>query len=62
MRKSILDKLEMGFRRGLREDITPHAGVSLLIETGRVSGIMATAERCLPAKKSARGLGQALNP
>ena len=58
MRAPLPPKLEMDFRGGLREDITPHAGVSLLIELGRISGVMATAERCLPAKKSPRGLGQ----
>jgi hypothetical protein len=31
--------------------------VTLLIELGRISEVMATAERCLPAKKSPKGLG-----
>lgn len=29
-----------------------------MVETGRVSGVMGAAERCLPAKKSPKGLGQ----
>src|SRR5205823_13345369 len=37
---------------------TPHAGIALFIETGRRSGIMAAAEKCLPPKRSPKGLGQ----
>jgi hypothetical protein len=58
MSQTLPKGLEIDFRGGLREEITPHVGVSLLIEVGRVSGVMGTAERCLPAKKSPRGLGQ----
>lgn len=57
-RKGLPSRLEMAFEGGLTEAVTPHAGVALLIELGRVSGVMATAERCLPAKKSPKGLGQ----
>jgi len=46
------------FKGGLNEVVTAHAGVTLLIELGRISQVMATAERCLPAKKSPKGLGQ----
>lgn len=41
---------------GLEEEITPWAGVSLLIELGRKCGVMETAERVLPQKKSPKGL------
>ena len=58
MRKSALSQLGVEFRGGLQEDMTPHAGVALVIKTGRDSGVIETAERCLPAKKSASGLGQ----
>jgi len=58
MRRPLPAGLEMEFRGGLTEQVTAHAGVALLIELGRLSGVMATAERCLPGKKSLRGLGQ----
>jgi hypothetical protein len=58
MIKPLPKGLEIDFRGGLREEITPHAGVALFIELGRLSGVMATTERCLPAKKSSQGLGQ----
>ncbi|MDA8186685.1 MAG: hypothetical protein M0T85_00895 [Dehalococcoidales bacterium] len=51
-------RVEMEFEGGLSEAVTAHAGVTLLIELGRISGVMATAERCLPGKKSPKGLGQ----
>jgi hypothetical protein len=38
--------------------VTPHAGSALLIEVMRRSGVIAAAERHLPAKKSAKGLRQ----
>ncbi len=57
-RKGLPERLEMAFEGGLTEAVTPYAGVALLIELGRISGVMATAERCLPAKKSPQGLGQ----
>jgi hypothetical protein len=58
MRKPLPNRVEMEFEGGLSETFTAHAGVTLLIELGRISGVMATAERCLPAKKSPNGLGQ----
>jgi hypothetical protein len=58
MRKPLPTRVEMEFEGGLSEATTPHAGVTLLIELGRISQVMAMAERCLPAKKSPKGLGQ----
>lgn len=58
MRKPLPNRVEMEFKGGLSEAITAHAGVTLLIELGRISEVMATAERCLPAKKSSKGLRQ----
>src|SRR5450756_502547 len=40
-------------------DVTAHAGVVLLVETGRRSGVMEKADRVLPSKKNPKGLGQA---
>lgn len=57
-RKGLPSRVEMEFEGGLTEAVTAHAGVALLIELGRISGVMATAERCLPGKKSPKGLGQ----
>lgn len=61
MRKSKLlpRGVAMEFRGGLEEEVTAHAGVVLLIETGRRSGVMETADRVLPSKKNPKGLGQA---
>ena len=60
MRKSKLlpRGLEIGFEGGLEEEVTAHAGVGLLVETGRRSGVMEKADRVLPAKKNPKGLGQ----
>ena len=58
MRKPLPNALDIDLRGGLTEEVTPHAGVSLLVELGRRSGVMAAAERCLPAKRSGKGLGQ----
>jgi hypothetical protein len=58
MGKPLPNALDIDFRGGLTEEVTPHAGVALLVELGRRSGVMATAEKCLPQKKSAKGLGQ----
>jgi hypothetical protein len=57
-RKGLPSRVEMEFEGGLTETATPHAGVALLIELGRISSVMATAEHCLPDKKSPKGLGQ----
>ena len=48
--------LEMEFEGGLQEAVTAHAGVALLVEVGRRSGVMATADRVLPSKKNPKGL------
>src|SRR3990172_422486 len=58
MRKPLPNALDIDLQGGLTEQVTPHAGVALLIELGRRSGVMAAAERHLPAKRSAKGLGQ----
>jgi Transposase DDE domain group 1 len=58
MRKPLPNALELDFKGGLTSEGTPHAGVGLLIETGRRSGVMAAAEKYLPPKRSAKGLGQ----
>jgi Transposase DDE domain group 1 len=58
MRKPLPNALDIDFRGGLTEEVTPHAGVGLLIELGRRSGVMAAAERHLPKRKSSKGLGQ----
>jgi hypothetical protein len=60
MRKSKLlpRGLEMEFEGGLEEEVTAHAGVALLVETGRRSGAMEKADRVLPPKKNPKGLGQ----
>ena len=58
MRKPLPNALDIDLRGGLTEEVTPHAGVALLIELGRRSGVLAAAEKSLPPKKSAKGLGQ----
>ena len=50
--------LEIEFEDGLREEVTAHAGVALLVETARRSGVIAAADRTLPAKKNPKGLTQ----
>ena len=50
--------LEIEFEAGLREEVTAHAGVALLVETGRRSGVIATTDRVLPAKRNPKGLAQ----
>src|SRR3972149_1598082 len=57
MRKPLPDALDIDFAGGLTSEVTPHAGVGLLIELGRRSGVMAAAAKRLPAKKTAKGLG-----
>ncbi|MFQ5880668.1 MAG: IS1380 family transposase [Dehalococcoidia bacterium] len=58
MRKPLPNALDIDFLGGLTEEVTPHAGVALLVELGRRSGVMAAAERHLPKRKSTKGLGQ----
>jgi hypothetical protein len=43
---------------GLREKVTPWAGVSILVELYRKAGVEAAVERTLPKKKSTKGLRQ----
>jgi hypothetical protein len=50
--------LEVGFEDGLREEVTAHAGVALLVETGRRSGVISAADRVMPAKRNPKGLAQ----
>lgn len=58
MRKSKLMPrgVQMEFRGGLQEEVTAHAGVVLLVETGRRSGVMDRADRVLPSKRNPKGL------
>ena len=56
MRKPLANALDIDLRGGLTDKVTPHAGVALLIELGRRSGVIATAEQALPAKRSPKGL------
>src|SRR5947209_15587625 len=58
MRKPLANALDLDLRGGLTDKVTPHAGVALLIELGRRSGVIATAEQALPAKPSPKGLRQ----
>jgi hypothetical protein len=56
--RSLPDGVEVEFGGGLREEVTAHAGIALFVETGRRSGVMARADRVLPAKKNPKGLSQ----
>lgn len=56
MKKKKRPLLGVKLTGGLEEEMTPWAGVSLLIELGRKCGAMETAERVLPKKKSPKGL------
>ncbi len=58
MRKPLPNALDIDLRGGLAEEVTPHAGVGLLIELGRRSGVMAGAERSLPKRTSSKGMGE----
>jgi hypothetical protein len=58
MRRPLPNALDIDLAGGLTEEVTPHAGVALLVELGRRSGVMAAAEKYLPPKKSAKGLDQ----
>ena len=58
MRKPLANALDIDFRGGLTDKVTPHAGVALLLELGRRSGVIATAEQALPSKRSPKGLHQ----
>lgn len=58
MRRPLANALDINLRGGLTDQVTPHAGSALLIELGRRSGVIAAAERYLPAKRSSKGLRQ----
>ena len=49
--------VEMEFEGGL-EEVTAHAGVALLVETGRRSGVTGKADRILAPKKNPKGLAK----
>ena len=55
-RKVSAGSLEIEFQDGLREEVTGHAGVALLVEAGRLSGVMPLADRVLPGKRNPKGL------
>lgn len=57
-RKILPNALDIDFVGGLTDEVTPHAGVALLVELGRISGVMGAAEKHLPAKMNPKGLGQ----
>jgi len=50
--------VEVEFAGGLTEEVTGHAGASLMVELVRRSGVLAVADRVLPAKKNPKGLSQ----
>ncbi|GAC1384713.1 MAG: hypothetical protein NVSMB43_25100 [Pseudarthrobacter sp.] len=58
MRKPLANALDIDLRGGLTDKVTPHAGVALLLETARRSGVIAAAEQAMPAKTSPKGLRQ----
>ena len=58
MWRPLANALDIDLAGGLTDQVTPHAGVALLIEVMRRSGVFASAERHLPAKKSTKGLRQ----
>ena len=58
MRRPLANALDIDLAGGLMDQATPHAGPALLIEVLRRSGVIAAAERHLPAKKSTKGLPQ----
>jgi hypothetical protein len=58
MRRPLANALDIDLRGGLTDAVTPHAGSALLLELGRRSGVIAAAEKSLPAKPSAKGLRQ----
>ena len=55
-RRPLANALDVDVRGGLTDQVTPHAGSALLIELGRRSGMIAAAEKSLPAKQSPKGL------
>jgi hypothetical protein len=55
-KKVSAQELEIEFEDGLVEKVTAHAGIGLLVETGRRSGVTPLADRALPAKRNPKGL------
>jgi hypothetical protein len=57
-RKSLVaaSSLDLEFEGGLTEQATAHAGVAVLVEVMRSSGVLTVADRVLPAKKNPKGL------
>ena len=57
-RKSLVaaSSLDLEFEGGLTEQATAHAGVAVLLDVIRRSGVLAVADRALPAKKNPKGL------
>jgi len=58
MRRPLANALDIDLAGGLTDQVTPHAGSALLIEMMRRSGVIAAAERHLPAKQSPKGVRQ----
>ena len=58
MRRPLANALDIDFRGGLTDQVTPHAGSALLLELIRRSGTVAAADKHLPGKKSPKGLRQ----
>ena len=58
MRRPLANALDIDLAGGLTDPVTPHAGSALLIEVVRRCGVVAAAERYLPAKRSTKGLRQ----
>jgi hypothetical protein len=58
MRRPLPNALDIDLRGGLTDAVTPHAGVARLLALERRSGVIAAADRFLPAKKSLKGLRQ----
>jgi len=53
------DGVGLEFAGGLSRDVTGRAGVTLLVEVIRRSGLLAVVDRCLPAKLNPKGLTRA---
>jgi hypothetical protein len=52
-RRPLPNALDLDLRGDLTDAATPHAGVALLIDLRRRSGVILAADRHLPPKKSA---------
>lgn len=56
--RSSASGLEIESEAGLREEVTADAGAGLLMETARLSGAIAVADRVLPSKRNPKGLSE----